>query len=185
MKASQFSCARQHKADPVLGVDMSSTGEVGYIGDDFNEALLSAMIAVGNRIPQKNVLVSSGAAKSKAELLEPCHMLAAKGYNIYGTAGTAKFLNENGISATAVCWPDEQGDLNIMDMFSKHVFELVVNIPKDHSKRELTNGYKIRRAAIDHNIPLITNARLASAFISAFCNMDEKDIQIKSWQEYK
>ena len=185
IKASQFSFARLHKADPVLGVDMSSTGEVGCIGDDFNEALLSAMIAVGNRIPQKNVLVSSGAAKSKAELLEPCHMLAAKGYNIYGTAGTAKFLNENGISATAVCWPDEQGDLNIMDMFSKHVFELVVNIPKDHSKRELTNGYKIRRAAIDHNIPLITNARLASAFISAFCNMDEKDIQIKSWQEYK
>ena len=185
VKASQFSFARLHKADPVLGVDMSSTGEVGCIGDDFNEALLSAMIAVGNRIPQKNVLVSSGAAKSKAELLEPCHMLAVKGYNIYGTAGTAKFLNENGISATAVCWPDEQGDLNIMDMFSKHVFELVVNIPKDHSKRELTNGYKIRRAAIDHNIPLITNARLASAFISAFCNMDEKDIQIKSWQEYK
>ena len=185
VKASQFSFARLHKADPVLGVDMSSTGEVGCIGDDFDEALLSAMIAVGNKIPQKNVLVSSGAAKSKAELLEPCHMLAAKGYNIYGTAGTAKFLNENGIPATAVCWPDEQGDLNILDMFSQHVFELVVNIPKDHSKRELTNGYKIRRAAIDHNIPLITNARLASAFISAFCNMDEKDIQIKSWQEYK
>ena len=182
VKASQFSFARLHKADPVLGVDMSSTGEVGCIGDDFDEALLSAMIAVGNKIPQKNVLVSSGAAKSKAELLEPCHMLAAKGYNIYGTAGTAKFLNENGIPATAVCWPDEQGDLNILDMFSQHVFELVVNIPKDHSKRELTNGYKIRRAAIDHNIPLITNARLASAFIS---NMDEKDIQIKSWQEYK
>ena len=112
-------------------------------------------------------------------------MLAAKGYNIYGTAGTAKFLNENGISATAVCWPDEQGDLNIMDMFSKHVFELVVNIPKDHSKRELTNGYKIRRAAIDHNIPLITNARLASAFIEAFCELKLGDIQIKSWQEYK
>ena len=112
-------------------------------------------------------------------------MLSVKGYNIYGTAGTAKFLNENGISAPAVCWPDEQGALNIMDMFSKHVFELVVNIPKDYSKRELTNGYKIRRAAIDHNIPLITNARLASAFISAFCNMDEKDIQLKSRQEYK
>ena len=112
-------------------------------------------------------------------------MLAAKGYQIYGTAGTAKFLNENGIPAITVCWPDEQGDLNIMDLFSQHVFELVVNIPKDHSKRELTNGYKIRRAAIDHNIPLITNARLASAFIGAFCNMDEKDIQIKSWQEYK
>ena len=185
VKASQFSFARLHKADPVLGVDMSSTGEVGCIGDDFNEALLSAMIAVGNRIPQKNVLVSSGAAKSKAELLEPCHMLAAKGYNIYGTAGTAKFLNENGISATAVCWPDEQGDLNIMDMFSKHVFELVVNIPKDHSKRELTNGYKIRRAAIDLNVPLITNARLASAFIEAFCTLGMDDIQIRSWQEYK
>ena len=118
-------------------------------------------------------------------MLEPCRLLSTKGYNIYGTAGTAKFLNENGIEATAVCWPDEQGDLNIMDMFSNHVFELVVNIPKDHSKRELTNGYKIRRAAIDHNIPLITNARLASAFIEAFCTMDVKDIQIKDWQDYK
>ena len=164
---------------------MSSTGEVGCIGDDFDEALLSAMIAVGNTIPKKNVLVSSGAAKSKAELLDPCRQLANKGYVIYGTAGTAKFLNDNGIDAIAVCWPDEQGDLNIMDMFSKHVFELVVNIPKDHSKRELTNGYKIRRAAIDHNIPLITNARLASAFIDAFCNLKTEDIQIKSWQEYK
>ena len=185
VKASQFSFARLHKADPVLGVDMSSTGEVGCLGDDFNEALLSAMIAVGNQIPQKNILVSSGAAKSKAELLEPCQRLTAKGYQIYGTAGTAKFLNENGVPATAVNWPDEPGDLNIMDLFSQHTFELVVNIPKDHSKRELTNGYKIRRAAIDHNIPLITNARLASAFIHAFCSMDEKDIQIKSWQEYK
>ena len=185
VKASQFSFARLHKADPVLGVDMSSTGEVGCIGDDFNEALLSAMIAVGNNIPKKNILVSSGAAKSKVDLLEPCRLLSTKGYKIYGTAGTAKFLNENGIEATAVCWPDEQGDLNIMDMFSNHVFELVVNIPKDHSKRELTNGYKIRRAAIDHNIPLITNARLASAFIEAFCTMDVKDIQIKDWQDYK
>ena len=185
VKASQFSFSRLHKADPVLGVDMSSTGEVGCIGDDFHEALLNSMIAVGFKIPTKSVMFSSGATKSKVDLLEASRMLAEKGYNIYGTAGTAKFLNENGISATAVCWPDEQGDLNIMDMFSKHVFELVVNIPKDHSKRELTNGYKIRRAAIDHNIPLITNARLASAFISAFCNMDEKDIQIKSWQEYK
>ena len=185
VKASQFSFARLHKADPVLGVDMSSTGEVGCIGDDFNEALLSAMIAVGNNIPKKNILVSSGAAKSKVDLLEPCRLLSEKGYQIYGTAGTAKFLNENGINTTAVCWPDEQGDLNIMDMFSNHVFELVVNIPKDHSKRELTNGYKIRRAAIDHNIPLITNARLASAFIEAFCTMDVKDIQIKDWQDYK
>ena len=185
VKASQFSFARLHNADPVLGVDMSSTGEVGCIGDDFNEALLSAMIAVGNKIPKKNVLVSSGAAKSKVDLLEPCRMLAAKGYTIYGTHGTAKFLNDNGIKATAVCWPDEKGDLNIMEMFSKHIFELIVNIPKDHSKRELTNGYKIRRAAIDHNIPLITNARLASAFINAFCSMNVEDIQIKSWQEYK
>ena len=185
VKASQFSFARLHKADPVLGVDMSSTGEVGCIGDDFDEALLSAMIAVGNRVPQKNILVSSGAAKSKVDLLEPCRILDAKGYTIYGTHGTAKFLNDNGIKATAVCWPDEEGDLNIMEMFSKHVFELVINIPKDHSKRELTNGYKIRRAAIDHNIPLITNARLASAFISAFCEMKMDEIQIKSWQEYK
>ncbi len=185
VKASQFSFARLHNADPVLGVDMSSTGEVGCIGDDFNEALLSAMIAVGNKIPKKNILVSSGAAKSKVDLLEPCRELDGKGYNIYATAGTAKFLNENGIKATTVSWPDEEGDLNIMEMFSNHVFELVVNIPKNHTKRELTNGYKIRRAAIDHNIPLITNARLASAFINAFCSMKEEDIQIKSWQEYK
>lgn len=185
VKASQFSFGRLHNADPVLGVDMSSTGEVGCIGDDFDEALLSAMIAVGNYIPKKNVMVSSGGAKSKVDLLEPCLMLEAKGYQIYATNGTAKFLNDNGIKATAVCWPDEQGEQNIMDMFGSHVFELVINIPKDHSRRELTNGYKIRRAAIDHNIPLITNARLASAFIRAFCNLSEADISIKSWQEYQ
>jgi len=185
VKASQFSFARLHKADPVLGVDMSSTGEVGCIGDDFNEALLSAMIAVGNTVPEKNILVSSGAAKSKVELLEPCRLLSQKGYTLYGTAGTARFLNDNGIPTTTVSWPDEPGELNIMDMFSNHAFDLVVNIPKDHSKRELTNGYKIRRAAIDHNIPLITNARLAGAFIDAFCTLKEEDIQIKSWQEYK
>ena len=185
VKASQFSFARLHKADPVLGVDMSSTGEVGCLGDDFSEALLSSMIAVGNTIPKNNILVSSGAAKSKADLLEPCRTLQKKGYTLYGTAGTAHFLNENGIKAITVSWPDEVGDLNIMEMFSNHVFELVVNIPKDHTKRELTNGYKIRRAAIDHNIPLITNARLAAAFIDAFCAIEEKDIQIKNWQEYK
>ncbi|WP_085534962.1 carbamoyl-phosphate synthase (glutamine-hydrolyzing) large subunit [Massilibacteroides vaginae] len=185
IKASQFSFARLHKADPILGVDMSSTGEVGCIGDDFNEALLSAMEAVGNHVPEKNVLVSSGEAKSKVELLDPCRQLASKGFEIFGTHGTAKFLNDNGIKATAVCWPDEDGDLNIMEMFSKHAFDLVVNIPKDHTKRELTNGYRIRRAAIDHNIPLITNARLASAFIDAFCSIDKSHIQIKSWQEYK
>ena len=185
VKASQFSFARLHNADPVLGVDMSSTGEVGCIGDDFDEALLSAMVAVGNTIPKKNILVSSGAVKSKVDLLEPCRTLDAKGYQLYATHGTAKFLNDNGINAVAVCWPDEQGENNIMEMFSKHIFELVINIPKDHSKRELTNGYKIRRAAIDHNLPLITNARLASAFINAFCRMKLEEIQIKSWQEYK
>ena len=185
VKASQFSFSRLHNADPVLGVDMSSTGEVGCIGDDFDEALLSAMIAVGNNIPTRNVMVSSGEARSKVDLLEPCLMLDAKGYTIYATFGTAKFLNDNGIKATPVCWPDEQGELNIMDMFNQHLFELVINIPKDHSRRELTNGYKIRRAAIDRNIPLITNARLASAFIRAFCNLSEKDIQIKNWKEYK
>ena len=185
VKASQFSFARLHKADPVLGVDMSSTGEVGCLGDDFDEALLSAMMAVGNTIPEKNILVSSGAAKSKVDLLEPCRVLNEKGYTLYGTAGTAKFLNDNGVKATTVSWPDEVGELNIMEMFSNHSFDLVINIPKDHTKRELTNGYKIRRAAIDHNIPLITNARLAGAFIDAFCSIRIEDIQIKSWQAYK
>ncbi len=186
VKASQFSFGRLSKADPVLGVDMSSTGEVGCIGDDFDEALLSAMIAVGNTIPQKNVMVSSGGAKSKVDLLEPCLLLETKGYTIYATQGTARFLNDNGIRATPVCWPDEDGgELNIIEMFSRHAFDLVINIPKNHTRRELTNGYKIRRAAIDHNIPLITNARLASAFIRAICNLSEKNILIKSWQEYK
>ena len=186
VKASQFSFGRLSKADPVLGVDMSSTGEVGCIGDDFDEALLSAMIAVGNTIPQKNVMVSSGGARSKVDLLEPCLLLETKGYTIYATQGTARFLNDNGIRATPVCWPDENdGELNIIEMFSRHEFDLVINIPKNHTRRELTNGYKIRRAAIDHNIPLITNARLASAFIRAICNLSEKDISIKSWQEYK
>ena len=186
VKASQFSFGRLSKADPVLGVDMSSTGEVGCIGDDFDEALLSAMIAVGNTIPQKNVMVSSGGAKSKVDLLEPCLLLEAKGYTIYATQGTARFLNDNGIRAIPVCWPDEGGgELNIIEMFSRHAFDWVINIPKNHTRRELTNGYKIRRAAIDHNIPLITNARLASAFIRAICNLSEKDFSIKSWQEYK
>lgn len=185
VKASQFSFSRLHNTDPVLGVDMSSTGEVGCIGDDFNEALLNAMLAVGYKIPKKNVMVSSGASKSKVDLLEACKTLAAKGYSIYATAGTQRFLTENGINAITVSWPDENGEYNIMDMISGHQFDLLVNIPKDNTKRELTNGYKIRRAAIDHNIPLITNARLAGAFINAFCEMDENDIQIKSWSEYK
>ena len=184
VKASQFSFTRLHKADPILGVDMSSTGEVGCIGDDYNEALLSAMIAVGYSAPSKGILISSGAAKSKVDLLDACKMLGEKDYSIYATSGTQKFLEENGIKATSVDWPDEGGDNNILDIMSKHKIDLVINIPKNHSRRELTNGYKIRRSAIDHNIPLLTNARLASAFIEAFCVMTEKDIQIKSWQEY-
>ncbi|MBE6275869.1 MAG: carbamoyl-phosphate synthase (glutamine-hydrolyzing) large subunit [Bacteroides sp.] len=186
VKASQFSFSRLHKADPVLGVDMSSTGEVGCMGDDFNEALLNAMIAVGFSIPRKAVMFSTGAAKSKVELLESSRMLQQKGYQIYATSGTATFLNAHGVHTTPVFWPDERPDAenNVMKMIAEHKFDLIVNIPKNHTKRELTNGYKIRRGAIDHNIPLITNARLASAFVNAFCDMDEKDIQIKSWQEY-
>ena len=186
VKASQFSFSRLHKADPVLGVDMSSTGEVGCMGDDFNEALLNAMISVGFSIPKKAVMFSTGAAKSKVELLESSRMLQKRGYQIYATSGTATFLNAHGVSTIPVFWPDERPDAenNVMTMIAEHKFDLIVNIPKNHTKRELTNGYKIRRGAIDHNIPLITNARLASAFVNAFCEMDEKDIQIKPWQEY-
>ncbi len=189
VKASQFSFSRLHKADPVLGVDMSSTGEVGCMGDDFSEALLSAMISTGFKIPrkEKGVMLSSGAMKSKVDLLDASRVLAAKGYNIYATAGTATFLNAHGVNTTPVYWPDEKADAenNVMKMIADHKFDLIVNIPKNHTKRELTNGYKIRRGAIDHNIPLITNARLASAFIEAFCEKGEENIQVKSWQEYK
>ena len=185
VKASQFSFARLHKADPILGVDMASTGEVGCIGDDFNEALLSSLIAVGTTIPEKNIMVSSGDAKSKVDLLEPCRELAKNGYNIYATVGTQKFLAENGIDATVVGWPDEESELKITDMMAGKQFDLVINIPKNQTRRELTNGYKIRRAAIDHNIPLLTNARLASAFIHAFCAVKETEIPIKAWDEYK
>ena len=165
---------------------MASTGEVGCIGEDFNEALLTSMIAVGYNIPQKSVMVSSGSAKSKVDLLEACRLLDQKGYDLYATAGTQKFLKDNGVkNVQVVSWPDENKENNVMDMISEHKFELVINIPKNHTKRELTNGYKIRRASIDHNIPLITNARLASAFIEAFCDLKLEDIQIKSWQEYK
>ena len=187
VKASQFSFSRLHKADPVLGVDMSSTGEVGCIGDDFSEALLNSMIATGFKIPEKAVMFSSGAMKSKVDLLDASRMLFAKGYQIYATAGTAAFLNAHGVETTPVYWPDEKpgAENNVMKMIADHKFDLIVNIPKNHSKRELTNGYRIRRGAIDHNIPLITNARLASAFIEAFCELKLNDIQIKSWQEYK
>ena len=187
VKASQFSFARLQNADPVLGVDMSSTGEVGCLGDDFDEALLNAMIATGYKIPKQSVLFSSGATKSKVDLLDASQMLHQKGYNIYATAGTAAFLNSHGITTTPVFWPDERpnAENNVMKMIAEHKFDLIVNIPKNHTKRELTNGYRIRRGAIDHNIPLITNARLAKAFIEAFCHMNQNEIQIKSWQEYK
>ena len=187
VKASQFSFARLQNADPVLGVDMSSTGEVGCLGDDFDEALLNALTATGYKIPKQSVLFSSGATKSKVDLLDASQMLHQKGYNIYATAGTAAFLNSHGITTTPVFWPDERpnAENNVMKMIAEHKFDLIVNIPKNHSKRELTNGYRIRRGAIDHNIPLITNARLAKAFIEAFCHMSQNEIQIKSWQEYK
>lgn len=185
VKSSQFSFARLHNADPVLSVDMSSTGEVGCIGDDFNEALLASMISVGYSIPEKNIMVSSGDARSKVDLLEPCKILQENGYNIYATPGTKAFLGEHGIEATTVGWPDEGAELNIMDMISGHKFDLIINIPKNHTHRELTNGYKIRRAAVDHNIPLITNARLASAFIQACCELKDGKIEVKSWQDYK
>ena len=185
VKASQFSFGRLQNADPVLSVDMSSTGEVGCIGDDFNEALLTAMIAVGYAIPKKTVMVSSGDPKSKVDLLEGCRMLQAHGYELYATAGTSRFLAENGVRSEVVSWPDEGKPNNVMDLMASHRFELVINIPKNHTRRELTNGYRIRRGAIDHNIPLITNARLASAFIEAFCTLRQEDIRIKSWQEYE
>lgn len=189
VKASQFSFARLQNADPVLGVDMSSTGEVGCLGDDYNEALLNALIATGYKIPskEKSIMVSSGETKSKVALLDVAHALVNAGYKICATAGTAKFLEENGVKATPVYWPDEfdGAENNVMRMISDHCFDLIINIPKNHTKRELTNGYRIRRGAIDHNIPLITNARLAKAFIEAFTSLQLEDIQIKSWQEYE
>ena len=189
VKASQFSFARLQNADPVLGVDMSSTGEVGCMGDTFEEALLNSLIATVYKIPSKDkgIMLSSGGAKEKASLLDAAQALVKNGYTIYATAGTAKFLNENNVKATAVGWPDEDHkDLpNVMQMIADHKFDLIVNIPKNHTKRELTNGYRIRRGAIDHNIPLFTNARLASAFIEAFCTMSQDQLQIKSWQEYE
>jgi len=189
VKASQFSFARLQNADPVLGVDMSSTGEVGCMGDTFEEALLNSLIATGYKIPSKDkgIMLSSGGAKEKASLLDAAQALVKNGYTIYATAGTAKFLNENNVKATAVGWPDEDHkDIpNVMQMIANHKFDLIVNIPKNHTKRELTNGYRIRRGAIDHNIPLFTNARLASAFIEAFCTLSQDQLQIKSWQEYE
>ena len=189
VKAPQFSFSRLQNADPVLGVDMASTGEVGCLGDDVNEALLQAMIAVGYKVPRPEVgvMVSSGAMKSKVDLLDACHAMNQKGFKIYATAGTSAFLNAHGVTTVPVFWPDERPEAanNVMRMIAGHQFDLIINVQKNHTTREVTNGYRIRRAAVDHNIPLITNARLASAFIEAICQVSEKDIKIKSWQEYE
>ena len=185
IKASQFSFNRLQKADPVLGVDMASTGEVGCIGSDTSCAVLKAMLSVGYRIPKKNILLSTGTPKQKVDMLEAARMLQKKGYNIFATGGSSKFLTENGVENTRVYWPSEEGHPQALEMLHKKEIDMVVNIPKNLTAGELDNGYKIRRAAIDLNIPLITNARLASAFINAFCTMDIDDIAIKSWEEYK
>ena len=185
IKASQFSFNRLQKADPVLGVDMSSTGEVGCLGDDTNQALLKSMLSVGHRIPKHTVLLSTGGAKQKADMLGAARMLADHGYEIYATGGTHRYLMENGIENTLVYWPSEEGmQPQALDMLHEHKIDMVVNIPKNLTASELTNGYKIRRAAIDLNVPLITNSRLASAFINAFCTIDIDDIDIKAWSEY-
>ena len=185
IKASQFSFNRLQKADPVLGVDMSSTGEVGCLGDDTNQALLKSMLSVGHRIPKHTVLLSTGSAKQKADMLGAARMLVNHGYELYATGGTSRFLTENGIENTLVYWPSEEGQQpQALDMLREHKIDMVVNIPKDLTVSELSNGYKIRRAAIDLNVPLITNSRLASAFINAFCTLSIDDIDIKAWGEY-
>ena len=185
VKASQFSFARLLKADPILGVDMSSTGEVACLGETYLEAILKSMLSVGNKIPKQNILISSGPARSKVELLDATRTLLAKGYTVYTTGGTYNFLKDNGIENTVLLhWPDEEKEPNIMDYLKNKKIDLVINIPKNLSQRELDNGYKIRRAAVDYNIPLITNARLASTFIKAFTSVPTEDIAIKSWQEY-
>ena len=185
IKASQFSFNRLQKADPVLGVDMSSTGEVGCLGDDTNQALLKSMLSVGHRIPKHTVLLSTGSAKQKAEMLDAARMLLNNGYELYATDGTSKYLTENGVQNTMVYWPSDEGkEPQALTLLHNKTIDMVVNIPKNLTTHELTNGYKIRRAAIDLNIPLITNSRLASAFINAFCTLHPQDIDIKAWDEY-
>ena len=184
IKASQFSFSRLQKADPVLGVDMVSTGEVGCIGEDTEEAILKAMLSVGHHIPERGILLSTGGAKQKADLLEASQLLHKKGYKLYATAGTQHFLEENGVPATLVHWPDSSEQPQALDLLHQHEVDLVVNINKNLSTGELTNGYKLRRAAIDLNIPLITNARLAATYIKAFCTLSLEELEIKSWQEY-
>lgn len=184
IKASQFSFNRLQKADPVLGVDMASTGEVGCLGEDSRTALIKSMLSVGHRIPKKNILLSTGDGKQKAEMLAACQMLQAHGYTLYATGGTSRYLTENGIKNNLIYWPSEEGHPQAIDMLHNHEIDMVVNVPKNLSSGELSNGYKIRRAAIDLNVPLITNARLASAFIYAFCTVKLDDLDIKCWQEY-
>ena len=184
VKASQFSFNRLQKADPVLGVDMASTGEVGCIGEDSPSAVLTAMLSVGHRIPKKNILLSTGAAKHKVEMLGAARLLVEKGYKLYATGGTSRFLTENGVENTMVYWPSEDGQPQALDLLHRKEIDMVVNIPKNLTSGELSNGYKVRRAAIDLNIPLITNVRLASAYINAFCTLDVDNIAIKSWDEY-
>ncbi|MDD4431753.1 MAG: carbamoyl-phosphate synthase (glutamine-hydrolyzing) large subunit, partial [Bacteroidales bacterium] len=185
IKASQFSFNRLQKADPVLGVDMASTGEVGCIADDTLEAVLKSMLSVGYRIPKKNILLSTGSAKQKVEMLEAVRLLYNKGFKLFATGGTQRFLRENDIDCELVYWPSEEGQPQALDLLHNKSIDMVVNIPRNLSSRELDNGYKIRRAAIDLNIPLLTNAQLASAFITAFCEYSLEDLQIKSWKEYK
>ena len=185
IKASQFSFNRLQKADPVLRVDMASTGEVGCLGDDSGTALLTAMLSVGHRIPKKNILLSTGGAKQKADMLEAARTLKEHGYTLYATGGTSRYLTENGVENNLVYWPSEEGTPQALTMLHNREIDMVVNIPKDLTVSELSNGYKIRRAAVDLNIPLITNSRLASAFIQAFCHIDMDDLPIKSWSEYK
>lgn len=185
IKASQFSFNRLQKADPVLGVDMASTGEVGCIASDTSAAILKAMLSVGYRIPKKNILLSTGTAKQKVDMLSAARMLQEKGYKLFATGGTSKFLTDNGVENTRVYWPSETEHPQALEMLHSKEIDMVVNIPKNLTAGELSNGYKIRRAAIDLNVPLITNGRLASAFINAFCTMTLDDLEIKSWEEYK
>ncbi len=184
VKAPQFSFSRLALADPVLGVDMASTGEVGCIGEGFYEAILKAMFSVGYRVPKKSILLSTGPARSKVELINSARALVEKGYKLYATRGTKVFLENAGIEAEVAHWPDENKSPNTVELIRDKVVDLVVNIPKDLSATELNNDYTIRRAAIDYNVPLITNSRLASAFILAFCMLNDDDIAIKSWDEY-
>ena len=185
IKASQFSFNRLQKADPVLGVDMASTGEVGCIGSDTSCAILKAMLSVGYRIPKQNILLSTGNMKQKADMMDAARLLQQKGYKLFATKGTHQTLAESGIESTLVYWPSEEGQPQALDMLHRKEIDMVVNIPKNLTAGELDNGYKIRRAAIDLNVPLITNPRLASAFINAFCTLSVDDLAIKSWDEYK